>query len=32
MTVRLDNNKEILKVLLSADGTILSQSVKPKNR
>jgi predicted DNA repair protein MutK len=28
--IHLDNNKEILKVLLAADGTIQSQSAKPK--
>lgn len=28
--IHLDNSKEILKVLLSADGTILTQSAKPK--
>lgn len=30
--IHLDNDKEILKVLLAADGTILSQSVKPKKQ
>lgn len=28
--MHLDNNKEILKVLLSGDGAILTQSTKPK--
>ncbi|MBZ5500240.1 MAG: PepSY-like domain-containing protein [Acidobacteriia bacterium] len=30
--IHLDNGKEILKVLLHADGAILSQSVKPKKQ
>ena len=28
--IHLDNNKQVLKVLLTADGKILSQSTKPK--